>query len=104
MAGQENYQVADGDGPINAIDAALRKALVPFYPHIDAIRLEDYKVRIINGRNGSAARTRVHITSTDGQHTWSTVGVSDNVIQASWLALVDSFDFRLGRSGADGGI
>jgi 2-isopropylmalate synthase len=94
--GTESYQVAEGDGPVNALDAALRKALAPFHPQIADIRLEDYKVRIINGQAGTAAKTRVHITSTDGHRTWGTVGVSDNIIQASWLALVDSFEFQLG--------
>ena len=95
--GEESYQVAEGDGPVNALDAALRKALRPFHPGIDSIHLEDYKVRIINGAGGTAARTRVHITSTDGHTTWGTVGASDNIIQASWLALVDSFEFKLGK-------
>jgi 2-isopropylmalate synthase len=97
VGGQESYQVAEGDGPVNALDAALRKALQPFYPDIASIRLEDYKVRIINGQAGTAARTRVLITSTDGQEEWGTVGVSDNIIQASWLALVDSLEFKLGN-------
>jgi 2-isopropylmalate synthase len=97
IAGTESYQVAEGDGPVNALDAALRKALRPFHPGIDQIQLEDYKVRIINGQEGTAAGTRVHITSTDGQHSWGTVGASDNIIQASWLALVDSFEYKLGR-------
>lgn len=96
--GRESYQVAEGDGPVNALDAALRKALAPFHPGIEAIRLEDYKVRIINGQQGTAAKTRVHITSSDGHDTWGTVGVSDNIIQASWLALVDSFEYKLGAS------
>jgi 2-isopropylmalate synthase len=74
----------------------LRKALAPFHPGIRDIRLEDYKVRIINSQQGTAARTRVLITSTDGKKSWGTVGVSDNIIQASWLALVDSFEYRLG--------
>ncbi len=95
--GEMSYTVAEGDGPVNAIDAALRKALAPFYPAIRDIRLEDYKVRIINGQAGTAARTRVLITSTDGRESWGTVGASDNVIQASWLALVDSYEFKLGR-------
>jgi 2-isopropylmalate synthase len=94
--GEESYTVAEGDGPVNALDAALRKALAPFHPSIHGIRLADYKVRIINGKEGTAAKTRVHITSTDGRRTWGTVGVSDNVIQASWLALVDSFEYQLG--------
>jgi 2-isopropylmalate synthase len=95
--GTEEYTVAEGDGPVNALDAALRKALRPFYPAIDDIQLDDYKVRIINGQQGTGARTRVLIDSTDGPSSWGTVGVSDNIIEASWLALVDSFEFKLGR-------
>jgi len=97
----KTYTVEEGDGPVNALDAALRKALRPFYPSIDKITLEDYKVRIINGQKGTGARTRVLITSTDGHDSWGTVGVSDNIIEASWRALVDSFEYRLRRSGAD---
>jgi 2-isopropylmalate synthase len=78
---------------VNALDAALRKALRPFYAWIDSVRLTDYKVRIIDGTRGTAARTRVLIVSTDGQSSWGTVGVSDNIIEASWLALVDSYEF-----------
>jgi len=96
--GQPEYTVAEGDGPVNALDAALRKALRPFYPAIDSIELDDYKVRIINGQQGTAARTRVLIGSNDGVKSWGTVGVSDNIIEASWLALVDSFEFKLGGS------
>jgi hypothetical protein len=70
---------------VNALDAALRKALRSYYPQIDEITLEDYKVRIINGQSGTAARTRVFIFSSDGHDTWGTVGVSDNIIEASWL-------------------
>ena len=95
VRGTPEYTVAEGDGPVNALDAALRKALRPFYPAIDAIQLDDYKVRIINGQHGTAARTRVLIDSTDGHAHWGTVGVSDNIIEASWLALVDSFEFKL---------
>jgi 2-isopropylmalate synthase len=98
VRGKQEYTVAEGDGPVNALDAALRKALRPFYPEIDAIELDDYKVRIINGQHGTGARTRVLIDSTDGDESWGTVGVSGNIIEASWLALVDSFEFRLGRS------
>ena len=93
--GVQEYTVAEGDGPVNALDAALRKALRPFFPEIDSIKLEDYKVRIIGGQAGTAARTRVLIVSTDGPSTWGTVGVSDNIIEASWLALVDSLEFKL---------
>lgn len=91
--GTPAYTVEEGDGPVNALDAALRKALRPFYPWIDSLRLADYKVRIVDGSRGTAARTRVLIVSTDGHASWGTVGVSDNIIEASWLALVDSFEF-----------
>lgn len=96
------YTVAEGDGPVNALDAALRKALRPFYPQIDAVRLEDYKVRIIGGQQGTAARTRVLIASTDGKNDWSTVGVSNNIIEASWLALADSLEYKLMLDGQAG--
>lgn len=95
VKGEKAYTVDEGDGPVNALDAALRKALRPFYPQIDEVTLADYKVRIINGQQGTAARTRVFIVSTDGQRSWGTVGVSDNIIEASWLALVDSFEYKL---------
>jgi len=97
VGGEKAYVVDEGDGPVNALDAALRKALRPHFPQIDSIALEDYKVRIINGQQGTAARTRVFIVSSDGADTWGTVGVSDNIIEASWLALVDSFAFKLRR-------
>lgn len=90
--GVPEYTVEEGDGPVNALDAALRKALRPFYKWIDGVRLSDYKVRIVDGGRGTAARTRVLIVSTDGPETWGTVGVSDNIIEASWRALVDSFE------------
>ena len=96
--GQLQYTVAEGDGPVNALDAALRKALRPAHPAIDAIQLDDFKVRISNGQAGTAARTRVLIDSTDGDEHWGTVGVSDNIIEASWLALVDSFEYKLGKA------
>jgi len=95
--GTPAYTVAEGLGPVNAIDGALRKALLPFYPDIAQVRLEDYKVRIIDGHEGTAAKTRVFIASTDGHETWGTVGVSDNIIEASWLALVDSLEYWLLR-------
>jgi len=93
--GERVYTVDEGDGPVNALDAALRKALRPHYPQIDEIQLEDYKVRILDSKQGTAARTRVLIVSTDGKNDWGTVGVSDNVIEASWLALVDAIEFKL---------
>jgi 2-isopropylmalate synthase len=94
---QDIYMVAEGDGPVNALDGAFRKALIPTYPEIQNIQLTDYKVRIIGTSSGTAARTRVLIDSSDHRETWSTVGVSDNIIEASWLALVDSYDYRLRR-------
>jgi 2-isopropylmalate synthase len=97
LGDQQQYTVEEGDGPVNALDAALRKALRGAYPQIDSIQLADYKVRIINGQAGTAARTRVLITSTDGHDSWGTVGVSDNIIEASWLALVDGLEYRIGR-------
>jgi len=95
---QRFYTVEEGDGPVNALDAALRKALEPSYPQIREIRLTDYRVRIIDGKLGTAAKTRVLIDSTDGTETWSTVGVSFNIIRASWHALVDSIEYYLLRT------
>jgi 2-isopropylmalate synthase len=94
---EDVYTVAEGDGPVNALDAALRKALVPIYPGIGAVTLSDYKVRIMDSNQGTGARTRVLIDSTDRHDSWCTVGVSDNIIEASWLALVDSYEFKLRR-------
>jgi 2-isopropylmalate synthase len=93
--GVEEYRVAEGDGPVNALDAALRKALRPAYPHIDEMELEDYKVRIIDSHMGTAAKTRVLILSSANHETWGTVGVSHNIIEASWRALVDSVEYFL---------
>ena len=90
---------AEGDGPVNALDAALRRSLQQSHPWITGISLADYKVRIVDGGRGTAARTRVHILSREGTDSWGTVGVSDNIIEASWLALVDSLEFRAMRRG-----
>ncbi len=89
------HEVAEGDGPVNALDAALRKALTSIFPQLNRMHLLDYKVRVINAQEGTAARVRVSIESTDGDRVWGTVGVSENVIEASWLALADSFHFYL---------
>jgi len=86
------HEVAEGDGPVNALDAAVRKALEPHFPEVARMHLLDYKVRVINGHEGTAARVRVLIESSDGERTWGTVGVSENVIEASWLALSDAFE------------
>ena len=91
------YTVAEGHGVVNALDKALRKALRPFYPEISTVSLVDYKVRIINGHDATAAKTRVLIVSTDGTENWGTVGVSENIIEASWIALVDGIDLFLQR-------
>jgi len=97
VEGEEELTVAEGHGVVNALDIALRKALLPFYPEIENVSLRDYKVRIIDGHDATAAKTRVLIVSTDGDKTWGTVGVSENIIEASWLALVDGIDFYLQR-------
>jgi 2-isopropylmalate synthase len=89
------HMVAEGDGPVNALDAALRRGLVKFFPKLKTVELTDYKVRIINGGTGTAAKTRVLITSTNGKREWGTVGVSENIIEASLEALVDSMEFAL---------
>lgn len=98
IGGEGQHTVATGDGPVHALDAALRKALRPFHPQIDGIALTDYKVRIIDGHRATAARTRVLITSQCGSASWSTVGVSDNIIEASWQALVEGLEYGLRAS------
>ncbi|CAH8772068.1 citramalate synthase [Paenibacillus dendritiformis] len=89
------YMAAEGNGPVNALDNALRKALVRHYPFIEDMHLTDYKVRVLDENDTTAAKVRVLIESTDSQNTWSTVGVSSNVIEASWEALVDSIRYAL---------
>jgi 2-isopropylmalate synthase len=96
--GEKVYTVAEGDGPVNALDAALRAALIRFYPALAEMKLVDYKVRIIDSTSGTAAKTRVFIESSDGDSTWATVGVSYDIIEASWLALRDSVDYLLARA------
>lgn len=93
--GQIEVTAGEGDGPVNALDIALRKALSRFYPAVNQIRLSDYKVRVLNGNTGTESRVRVLIESTDGNISWTTVGVSSDVIEASWLALCDSFEYKL---------
>ncbi len=92
---QTQHTVSEGDGPVNALDGALRKALQPFYPNLREMQLVDYKVRVVNARAGTAARVRVVIESRDSRDVWGTVGVSENIIEASWLALRDSLEFKL---------
>ena len=93
--GEVIHTAAEGNGPVNALDAALRKALAPIYPVLNSFQLVDYKVRIVDGQKGTAATTRVLIDSRNGSQEWSTVGASANIIEASWQALVDSIDYGL---------
>ena len=94
-SGDIEHTASDGDGPVNALDKSLRKALSKFFPVINDIRLTDYKVRVLDERAATAARVRVLIRSTDGKSTWSTVGVSENVIEASLIALSDSMEYAI---------
>ena len=89
------HEVAEGDGPVNALDAAIRKALNGTFPNLKTMHLVDYKVRVVNTDAGTAARIRVFIESRDEDDVWGTVGVSENIIEASWIALVDSFEYKL---------
>lgn len=89
------HTVSEGDGPVNALDKALRKALSPIYPKVNSYRLHDFKVRILDGLVGTAAQVRVNIETTDGFNKWDTVGVSENIIEASYLAIVDSILYGL---------
>jgi 2-isopropylmalate synthase len=96
--GEIEHTAASGDGPVNALDNALRKALLKFYPEISGIKLVDYKVRVLNEKQGTSAKVRVLIETSDGNETWSTVGVSENIIEASWQALCDSMNYKLFKS------
>ncbi|MGD9579937.1 MAG: citramalate synthase [Vampirovibrionia bacterium] len=89
------HTVSEGDGPGNALDLALRRALRPFYPRIRDFKLIDYKVRILDGADGTSAKTRVHVESSDGYDSWDTVAVSRNIIEATYLSIVDSIDYGL---------
>src|SRR5205085_12626401 len=89
------HTAAEGNGPVSALDAALRKALEPAFPGVRDIQLVDYKVRILDGRDGTSATTRVLIDSSDGARSWSTAGASSNILDASWQALVDSIEYGL---------
>ncbi len=92
------HTAGEGNGPVNALDAALRKALVELYPEVEEIRLTDYKVRVIDEGSGTAATVRVLLDSSDGEASWSTVGSSANIIEASWLALANSLEYGLLRA------
>jgi 2-isopropylmalate synthase len=99
VKGMLEHTAASGNGPVDALDHALRKALEEFYPTLKDLRLLDYKVRILDESKGTAAKTRVLITSGDSTETWGTVGVADNIIEASWQALVDSVEYKLRADG-----
>ncbi len=102
VKGIAEHTAAEGNGPVNALDHALRKALEEFYPNLKAMQLLDYTVRILNETSGTGAKTRVLITSGDEDETWGTVGVSHNIIEASWQALVDSIEYKLRRDERQG--
>ncbi|MBQ5399657.1 MAG: citramalate synthase, partial [Treponema sp.] len=97
IAVDDHIEIAagEGNGPVNALDNALRSALKTFYPSVDHIRLTDYKVRVLDGKSATASRVRVLIESSDGTDSWTTMGVSCDVVEASWMALVDSFEYKL---------
>lgn len=99
VKGKEELVVAEGDGPVNALDNALRKALAKSYPLLKDVHLTDYKVRVLDAKSGTAARVRVLIESALGEEEWGTVGVSENIIEASWHALVDSIEYILLKKG-----
>jgi 2-isopropylmalate synthase len=98
VGSEQEITAAEGEGPVNALDNALRKALHKFFPQISEMRLVDFKVRVIDGKEGTAAKVRVQIESRDAKETWSTLGVSENVIEASWQALVDSIQYKLAKT------
>ena len=95
IGGHEVHTAAEGNGPVNAFDMALRKALQPIFPQVADIQLADYKVRILNSNTGTGAVTRVLIDWHDGQRRWSTVGAGTNILDATWLALADGYEFIL---------
>ena len=97
VADEVMHTAADGNGPVNSLDNALRKALLQFYPNLETVRLVDYKVRVVDQSSSTGAIVRVLIESTDGRKTWNTVGSSENVIEASWIALSDSMEYWLVR-------
>jgi len=94
---QEEITAAEGDGPVNALDNAVRKALERFYPQIREMKLTDFKVRVLDSESATAAKVRVLIESTDGKNVWTTIGVSTDIIEASWKALVDSIEYKLSK-------
>ena len=98
VEGERTHTVAEGDGPVHALDGAMRKALEPFYPELRHVRLTDFKVRVVNVKEGTAAKVRVLVECADERESWSTIGVSENIIEASWLALADAIEYALLRA------
>ena len=103
VGGTEELTAGEGNGPVNAMDEALRRALLRFYPQVNKMRLTDYKVRVLNS-GATASVVRVLIESTDGVEIWRTVGVSPDIITASWLALRDSVEYMLSRHDRDAAL
>ncbi len=101
VGGKTEFSAAEGNGPVHALDLAFRKALESFYPVLKEVKLTDFKVRVLEETSGTSAKVRVLIESTDGESTWWTVGFSENIIQASWNALVDSIDYKLQKDLVD---
>ena len=102
--GDERYVcVAEGNGPVNALDSALRQAIVEHYPHLADVELTGYRVRILDSDHGTGAGTRVLLDSTSGDESWGSIGVSENIIEASWEALVDSLEYALPKNGGASG-
>ena len=95
VGGERVISTAEGNGPVNALDSALRQAIATKYPHLSDIELVNYKVRILDEAKGTGAVTRVLLDASDGQDVWGSVGVSENVIEASWQALVDSIEYGM---------
>jgi len=101
VRGERTIATAEGNGPVNALDEALRSGLAHHYPQLKNFELTDFKVRILEGSHGTESTTRVLITTGDGSGEWATVGVAENVIAASWQALEDAFTYGLLRAGVD---
>ena len=101
MDGQVENTAATGNGPVNAIDNALRKALEKFYPELKEVELLDYKVRVLGSKDGTGSVVRVLLVSTDGEEEWWTLGVSPNIIAASWRAMVDGLEYKLVKDGVE---
>ncbi|HQP10578.1 MAG TPA: alpha-isopropylmalate synthase regulatory domain-containing protein, partial [Candidatus Omnitrophota bacterium] len=93
--GKSKFSASDGDGPVEALDKALRQALHKFYPRLEEMHLTDYKVRVLDTKEGTGAKVRVLIESQDNTDSWTTVGVHENIIEASWEALTDSIEYKL---------